>query len=55
MTDAASLDTFRPVVLHDAHEPVPMAVVGRKPHGLPGHQDLRVPQARPLTTIQSQS
>jgi len=31
-------------MIHRAHKPVPMAMVNRKPHGAPGHADIRVPQ-----------
>lgn len=42
--DDSVLDDFKPHFLHQAHAPVPMALVNRKPHGMPGHQDVRVPQ-----------
>ena len=42
--DGDVLDEFNPHTLHKAHEPFPIAMVNRKPHGLPGHQDIRVPQ-----------
>lgn len=42
--DADSLDEFNPHTLHKKHDPFPIAMVCRKPHGLPGHQDIRVPQ-----------
>ncbi|KZO91603.1 hypothetical protein CALVIDRAFT_541638 [Calocera viscosa TUFC12733] len=35
---------FRPHILHKAHEPVPIAMVSRRPHGAPGHKDIRTPQ-----------
>ncbi|CAO1634731.1 unnamed protein product [Parajaminaea phylloscopi] len=35
---------FRPYVFHAPHEPVPMALVNRRPHGTPGHSDIRNPQ-----------
>lgn len=35
---------FLPYVLHKPHEPVPMALVNRRPHGTPGHSDIRNPQ-----------
>lgn len=42
--DSDLLDEFNPHTLHAAHDPFPIAMVNRKPHGLPGHQDIRVPQ-----------
>ncbi|KAK0531098.1 hypothetical protein OC835_003798 [Tilletia horrida] len=39
----AMLD-FQPYVFHKAHKPVPMALVNRRPHGTPGHSDIRNPQ-----------
>lgn len=42
--DGDILDEFNPHTLHKRHEPFPIAMVNRKPHGLPGHQDIRVPQ-----------
>ena len=42
--DTDVLDEFNPHVLHKKHNPFPIALVNRKPHGLPGHQDIRVPQ-----------
>lgn len=35
---------FQPYVFHKPHEPVPMALVNRRPHGTPGHSDIRNPQ-----------
>ncbi|WVQ85655.1 hypothetical protein IAT38_007821 [Cryptococcus sp. DSM 104549] len=35
---------FRPLVLLEPHEPVPMALVNRPPRGRPGHGDVFVPQ-----------
>lgn len=35
---------FRPHILHRPHEPVPIAMVSRRPHGAPGHKDIRTPQ-----------
>ncbi|KAK0545576.1 hypothetical protein OC846_004897 [Tilletia horrida] len=35
---------FQPYVLHKPHAPVPMALVNRRPHGTPGHSDIRNPQ-----------
>ncbi|PKI85260.1 hypothetical protein MVES1_001420 [Malassezia vespertilionis] len=36
---------FEPLVFHSAHAPVPMALVNRRPRGLPGHGDIANPQA----------
>jgi len=41
---ADALLEFLPYVLHKPHEPVPMALVNRRPHGTPGHSDIRNPQ-----------
>ncbi|KAI0685630.1 hypothetical protein BC835DRAFT_1383153 [Cytidiella melzeri] len=35
---------FAPFVLHERHDPVPIAMVNRAPHGSPGHGDVDVPQ-----------
>lgn len=35
---------FRPYTFHAPHKPVPMALVNRRPHGTPGHSDIRNPQ-----------
>ncbi|CDR99991.1 uncharacterized protein SPSC_03386 [Sporisorium scitamineum] len=35
---------FQPYVFHKPHDPVPMALVNRRPHGTPGHSDIRNPQ-----------
>ncbi|GAC76283.1 hypothetical protein PANT_20c00041 [Moesziomyces antarcticus T-34] len=35
---------FQPYIFHKPHEPVPMALVNRRPHGTPGHSDIRNPQ-----------
>ena len=35
---------FEPYVFHRPHKPVPMAMVNRRPHGTPGHSDIRNPQ-----------
>ncbi len=35
---------FEPYVFHKPHLPVPMALVNRRPHGTPGHSDIRNPQ-----------
>lgn len=44
IVDEALIDDYKPHMIHRAHAPVPMAMVNRKPHGAPGHQDIRVPQ-----------
>lgn len=35
---------FEPVIYHTAHAPVPIALVNRRPHGRPGHDDIQNPQ-----------
>lgn len=35
---------FNPFIFHTPHAPVPMALVNRRPHGTPGHSDIRNPQ-----------
>ncbi|SCZ88120.1 BZ3500_MvSof-1268-A1-R1_Chr2-1g04202 [Microbotryum saponariae] len=42
--DESLIDDFKPHMLHKAHAPFPIAMVNRRPHGAPGHQDIRVPQ-----------
>ncbi|GAA6034084.1 hypothetical protein JCM8097_000685 [Rhodosporidiobolus ruineniae] len=42
--DETLIHDFKPHMLHKAHEPFPMALVNRRPHGSPGHNDLRCPQ-----------
>ncbi len=42
--DETLIDDYKPHFIHRAHKPVPMAMVNRKPHGAPGHADIRVPQ-----------
>lgn len=37
-------EKFAPHRMHKPHAPFPIAIVNRKPHGLPGHNDIRVPQ-----------
>lgn len=32
---------FNPYIFHLPHSPVPMALVNRRPHGTPGHSDIR--------------
>ncbi|EJU00489.1 hypothetical protein DACRYDRAFT_116999 [Dacryopinax primogenitus] len=42
---ATELDgDFKPHILHKPHDPVPIAMVSRRPHGAPGHKDIRTPQ-----------
>lgn len=41
---AADVLDFRPYVFHAPHDPVPMALMNRRPHGTPGHSDIRNPQ-----------
>ncbi|KAI5477194.1 hypothetical protein MNV49_006638 [Pseudohyphozyma bogoriensis] len=42
--DETLVHDFAPHFIHRTHKPFPMAVVNRRPHGMPGHQDIRVPQ-----------
>ncbi|KAK4686642.1 hypothetical protein P7C73_g3482, partial [Tremellales sp. Uapishka_1] len=42
--DSDELDQFRPHVVHAPHDPFPIAMCCRKPHGFPGHHDIRNPQ-----------
>ena len=42
--DSDDLDNFRPHVIHQPHDPFPIAMVCRRPHGFPGHHDIRNPQ-----------
>ncbi|GAA6013836.1 hypothetical protein JCM10207_008208 [Rhodosporidiobolus poonsookiae] len=42
--DESLIADFKPHMLHKSHEPFPMALVNRRPHGSPGHNDLRCPQ-----------
>ncbi|THG96576.1 hypothetical protein EW145_g7754 [Phellinidium pouzarii] len=43
--DDASLDDFRPHMMHAPHAPVPIAMVNRAPKGTPGHESTNdVPQ-----------
>ncbi|KAF7800300.1 hypothetical protein EIP86_011548 [Pleurotus ostreatoroseus] len=46
MTDFTLINApgFQPFVLHEPHQPVPIAMVNRAPHGTPGHADVDVPQ-----------
>jgi len=41
---SSALLDFNPYVFHKPHKPVPMALVNRRPHGTPGHSDIRNPQ-----------
>nr|XP_018262763.1 uncharacterized protein I303_04244 [Kwoniella dejecticola CBS 10117]OBR84921.1 hypothetical protein I303_04244 [Kwoniella dejecticola CBS 10117] len=42
--DSDELDEFKPHVVHKPHAPFPIAMTCRKPHGFPGHHDIRNPQ-----------
>jgi len=42
--DSDELDNFNPHVIHAPHDPFPVAMTCRRPHGMPGHQDIRNPQ-----------
>ncbi|KAJ9118674.1 hypothetical protein QFC22_003894 [Naganishia vaughanmartiniae] len=42
--DSDALDTFQPHIIHAPHKPFPIAMTSRKPHGMPGHHDIRNPQ-----------
>jgi phosphatidylserine/phosphatidylglycerophosphate/cardiolipin synthase-like enzyme len=42
--DSDEFDNFRPHVIHKPHDPFPVAMACRRPHGMPGHQDIRNPQ-----------
>ncbi|EKM54954.1 uncharacterized protein PHACADRAFT_255202 [Phanerochaete carnosa HHB-10118-sp] len=46
MTDFTLIraEGFEPFVVHERHDPVPIAMVNRAPHGTPGHADVDVPQ-----------
>jgi len=35
---------FEPILHHTPHKPIPMALVNRRPHGRPGHDDIENPQ-----------
>lgn len=41
---ASDVLDFRPYIFHAPHQPVPMALMNRRPHGTPGHSDIRNPQ-----------
>ncbi|GAA5918081.1 hypothetical protein JCM6882_004984 [Rhodosporidiobolus microsporus] len=43
--DETLIHDFKPHMLHKGHAPFPMALVNRRPHGSPGHADIRCPQA----------
>ncbi|BGP55664.1 hypothetical protein JCM8202v2_003269 [Rhodotorula sphaerocarpa] len=43
--DEELIRDFKPHMLHKAHPPCPIALVNRRPHGSPGHMDIRCPQA----------
>ncbi|GJN90674.1 hypothetical protein Rhopal_003686-T1 [Rhodotorula paludigena] len=43
--DEKLIHDFKPHMLHRRHEPFPIALVNRRPHGSPGHNDIRCPQA----------
>lgn len=38
---AVDILDFNPYIFHLPHSPVPMALVNRRPHGTPGHSDIR--------------
>lgn len=38
------ISDFQPHTIHSAHREFPIVMVNRPPHGLPGHNDIRVPQ-----------
>ncbi|GAA5992282.1 hypothetical protein JCM11641_001161 [Rhodosporidiobolus odoratus] len=42
--DERLIHDFKPHMLHKEHKPFSMALVNRRPHGSPGHNDLRCPQ-----------
>ncbi|KAK4056738.1 hypothetical protein OIO90_002290 [Microbotryomycetes sp. JL221] len=42
--DELLIEDFKPHKLHKEHEPFPIALVNRRPHGAPGHNDIRTPQ-----------
>ncbi|KDN38877.1 hypothetical protein K437DRAFT_296253 [Tilletiaria anomala UBC 951] len=42
--DGDDLLGFAPYIFHKPHAPVPIAMVNRRPHGTPGHSDIRNPQ-----------
>ncbi|GAA5870874.1 hypothetical protein JCM1840_002715 [Sporobolomyces johnsonii] len=42
--DETLIHDFKPHMLHKGHQPFPIALVNRRPHGSPGHRDIRCPQ-----------
>ncbi|GAA5925237.1 uncharacterized protein JCM15063_004964 [Sporobolomyces koalae] len=42
--DENLISDFKPHMLHRSHKPCPIALVNRRPHGSPGHNDIRCPQ-----------
>ncbi|KLT45387.1 hypothetical protein CC85DRAFT_306614 [Cutaneotrichosporon oleaginosum] len=42
--DSDDLDSFRAHRIHAPHDPFPVAMVCRRPHGVPGHHDISNPQ-----------
>ncbi|UZJ51719.1 hypothetical protein CBS101457_001039 [Exobasidium rhododendri] len=44
LDDGTDVLLFNPYIFHAHHQPVPMALVNRRPHGTPGHSDIRNPQ-----------
>jgi phosphatidylserine/phosphatidylglycerophosphate/cardiolipin synthase-like enzyme len=42
--DSDELDNFRAHRIHAPHDPFPVAMVCRRPHGVPGHHDISNPQ-----------
>ncbi|KAK4054425.1 hypothetical protein OIV83_000919 [Microbotryomycetes sp. JL201] len=42
--DELLIEDFVPHKFHKEHEPFPIALVNRRPHGAPGHNDIRTPQ-----------
>ncbi|GAA5921825.1 hypothetical protein JCM3775_001843 [Rhodotorula graminis] len=45
IVDEKLIHDFKPHMLHRAHAPSPICLVNRRPHGSPGHNDIRCPQA----------
>ncbi|POV99114.1 hypothetical protein PSTT_14015 [Puccinia striiformis] len=39
-----NIGDFQPHKIHEKHDEFPIVMVNRPPHGLPGHNDIRVPQ-----------
>ncbi|KAM0791421.1 hypothetical protein ACM66B_005880 [Microbotryomycetes sp. NB124-2] len=44
ISDELLIEDFKPHVFHKEHKPFPIALVNRRPHGAPGHNDIRTPQ-----------